>query len=152
MTKIIVLSDYSKHRPKKNFKNKTINDPICFYELNDGIKKLAYKYMDTIIRNIQDNFLHTHYQKITSLNKKKKNLFKDFYIPKYLNVNSPFSICHNIKLIRGHHLKAISENDWYNITDMIIRICTITYYDLCKEEVQPIDLAHQYRWTSIYFE
>ncbi|QZY56521.1 hypothetical protein [Crassaminicella profunda] len=144
MAKIIALSKYRKNKFHKSCKNLCIHGPIYFHDLNDGIKKLAYKYMDTIIQSIQDNLIESpNHQSVLEDSQRS-------YITQYLNVKDSFSIYHEVKLLRGYQLKDISENDWNNITDIIIRLSAIIYYNLWKEEVQPIHFVDQYTWTSIH--
>ncbi|MCT4621169.1 MAG: hypothetical protein N4A62_17495 [Marinisporobacter sp.] len=146
MAKIITLSNYKKNKFRKSYKNLSIGDPIDFHDLNDGIEKLTHKYMDTIIQSIESNLIKTPtYQgdlgSLQSLNPSP-----------YLNIKDPFSIHHQVKLLRGYQLKNISENDWTNITDIIVRLSAIIYYNLCKETVQPIHFVDQYIWTTIHTE
>jgi hypothetical protein len=71
------------------------------------------------------------------------------YIVQHINIKEPFAISHSIQFSRAATLKIISENDWNNISDLIIRISLSDYYKLTPTEVEPINLVSRYTWDSI---
>lgn len=149
MSKVIKLDKYRKDKSHQKYKNVVLRGPVWFYELNDGIKQLAFKDMELIIQNVQENAMDGYHQALKLQHLNEFNYSIDDYIVDTLNVNIPFAIVHGIQLSRGHQLRIISENDWNNITDIIMRICIITYYQLWNEGVEPLFFVNQYSWDSI---
>ncbi len=149
MCKVIELDKYRKDKSRHKYKNAIIHGPVWFYELNDGIKQLAFKDMELIIKNVQENVMAGYHQALKLQHLNELNYSVDDYITDTLNVNIPFLIVHGIQLARGYHLRVISENDWNNITDIIIRICIITHYQLWSEDAEPLFFVNQYSWDSI---
>ena len=152
MSKVIELDKYRKDKHRQKYKNVILRGPVWFYELNDGIKQLALKDMELIIHNVQENLMEGYQKALKLQHFNELNYSLDQYIVDSLNVNIPFSIVHGIQLSRGYHLRVISENDWNNITDIIIRICMITHYQLWSEDAEPLFFVDQYSWDSIQID
>ncbi|MBB6218980.1 hypothetical protein HNQ80_005158 [Anaerosolibacter carboniphilus] len=149
MCKVIELDKYKKNQTRKDWRNIPLYGPVWFYELNDGIKQLARKDAAIIVQNIKEHLSceYYHFLEANSLDSKQYTI--EQYIAQHINVNDPFSISHSIQFSRGANLKIISENDWNNISDMIIRISILDYYNLLPVEVEPVDLVSRYFWDSI---
>lgn len=152
MSKVIVLDKYRKSKHREACKNIILKGPVWFYELNDGIRQLALKDMDIILQSVQANLVEGYHQALQLHHLNESNYTIDDYIIDSINVNVPFSITHGIQLSRGYNLKIISENDWNNITDIIIRMCLIIHYNLWDKEVEPVFFVNQYTWDSIQID
>ncbi len=149
MCKVIDLDKYKKSKNRKDWRNVPLYGPVWFYELNDGIKQLARKDAPIIIQNIKEHLScdYYHFLQVNSLDNKQYTI--DQYITQHMNAHDPFAISHSIQFSRGANLKIISENDWNNISDMIIRISLLNYFKLLPTEAEPVDLAGRYFWDSI---
>lgn len=152
MSKIIELDKYRKNKLRKKRYYAPIQGPVWFYELNEGIKQLACKDAHIIIQNVKECLFREYHEFLQSNGFDKRKYSMDQYIIRHLNIKEPFSIAHGIEFSRGHHLKVISENDWNNISDIIIRISLMIHYHLCNREIEPIELVDQYIWDSIQID
>lgn len=149
LSKVIELSKHRKIKSSSRCNRSMTNEPPWFYELNEGIGKLVHKNLDHIVSNIHDN-INIPCKYILKDNTHGDNsYFMDSDITDHVNLIDPFSIHHKLQFNRGIQLSIISENDWLNITDIIIRMAMIIHYDLWDGPLEPFHFSHQYRWTSI---
>ena len=148
MCKIIELCKYRKSERQNNTNTKRINRPLWFYELNEGVRNLALKNQDIIIASVKENLLDNYYSKLNELHITQGEYSMDSFLSSALDLSNPFSVPHGVQFKRNTHLSMISENDWYNITDIIIRY-SINHFFHILDLPEPFDLVRDYSWTSI---
>jgi hypothetical protein len=147
--KVIELHKYKENKTRKNWRNVPLYGPVWFYELNDGIKQLARKDSTIIVRNIKEHLSCNYYDFLAANNLDAKQYTMEQYIIQHININEPFAISHSIQFSRGATLKIISENDWNNISDLIVRVSLSDYYKLTPTEIEPVNLVGRYTWDSV---
>lgn len=148
VAKIIELCKYRKSRLLIKEAKTSVKHPIWFYELNDGINNLASKNQDIIISNVKEQFLNSYYIKLNKINLTKNEYSVDSFLIDTLDLLTPFSIPHGVQFARNHYLDMISDHDWCNLTDIIIRICVNNTYKI-MDLIQPFDFAKEYSWNSL---
>ncbi len=152
MAKVISLNEYITHKKKKQNSKKSLTHPIWFHEISSGIKSLALRDKDLIFDNIKYNYYdeYLYYININHVDMDKYT-FED-YLKDNIDLDEPFEIVHGIEFSKGYDLNKLSENDWQNIADIIVRISmsTILFEEDCI--IQPDELADDYDWDSIGFD
>lgn len=154
MAKVISLDDYISHKQKKkkSYYSKATTYPIWFHEISDGIKSLALRDKELIYDNIKYNY-YDEYLYYTNIN---HILMDDYTFEDYLrdniNLKESFDIVHGVEFSKGYDLNRLSENDWENIADIVVRISLTTILFNDNALVSPSVLASEYEWDSIGFD
>jgi len=147
VAKIIELSEYKKNKHNKPTSNPK-NNLVLFYQLNEGIHNLALKNQDIIVTNAKEYLLDSYYNKLNKLILKECEYSFDTFLIEHLDLTLPFTIKHSVQFSRNHYLSMISDHDWSNIVDIIVRTSLISYYHL-SNDMEPYEMAIDYTWTSV---
>ena len=147
MAKIIELSEYRKNKNKKQ-PTSSKNNPVLFYELNEGVKNLALKNQATIVTNVKEYMIDNYHSKLNKLMMKDFEYSFDTFLIENLELTLPFAVNHGVQFSRNHYLSMISDHDWTNLIDIIVRISLNSYYHLLSD-VDPYEMAIDYTWTSV---
>ncbi|QUH21135.1 hypothetical protein [Alkaliphilus sp. B6464] len=152
MSKVISLNEYITQKKKKKYSDQSITHPIWFHEINDGIKALALRDKDLIYNNIKYNY-YDEYLYFVNINHiaMDEYTFED-YLRDNINLEQPFDVVHGVEFSKGYDLNRLSENDWENIADIIVRISITIILFGEDSSIEPNKLADEYDWDSIGFD
>ena len=152
MSKVISLNEYIVQKKKKSYTSQSLNHPIWFHEIKDGIKALALRDKKVIYNNIKYNY-YDEYLYFVNINHMALEEYPfENYLKDNINLDEPFDIVHGVKFSKGYDLNRLSENDWDNIADIIVRISITS--TLFGEDflIEPNKLAGEYDWDSVGFD
>lgn len=152
MAKVISLDEYITKKKRRNHLSRHTTHPIWFHEINDGIKALALRDKDLIYNNIKYNY-YDEYLYFTNINHitMDEYSFED-YLRDNIDLEEAFDIVHGVEFSKGYDLNRLSENDWENIADIIVRISLTTILFDGDNLTEPNRLASEYDWDSIGFD
>lgn len=149
MTKVISLSSYcSKKKPNKLSPYGSL---VWFKELSEGIQALATQDRELIFKNIKYNYFNEYVHYVNTQALDSNYSFID-YLKGFVNVNEPFKVYHGVDFHGEQSRSRLSQNDWRNIADIIVRISLISTLDSSSRKVDPAFLAAQYSWEQVQMD
>lgn len=152
MAKVISLNEYITQKKKKQNSKKSLNHPIWFHEISNGIKSLAIRDKELIFNNIKYNYYDEYLYCININHIDMDNHTFEDYLMNNIDLEEPFQIVHGIEFSKGYDLNKLSENDWENIADIIVRISMSIILFEENWTLDPEDLSDDYDWDSIGFD
>ncbi|KAB3530723.1 hypothetical protein [Alkaliphilus serpentinus] len=150
MTKILSMAEHLEKK-KDRERKKAYWHSLWFAHINNGIKDLAYKDKNRILKSIDRNYFTDYIKAMGTYNSQGDASIKN-YILDSLNISKPFSIDHAVEFTSDHLDCCISDSDCENIADIIVRVSLCYTLDLFSEDMEPINLARQYKWEHILIE
>ncbi|ABW18765.1 hypothetical protein [Alkaliphilus oremlandii] len=152
MAKVISLNEYIVQKKKRSYSSRSLTHPIWFHEISDGIKSLALRDKDVIYNNIKYNYYDEYLYFVNRNHMALEDYTFEDYLKDTINLNEPFDIVHGVEFSKGYDLNRLSENDWENIADIIVRISITTILFQENFVLEPNQLADEYDWDSIGFD
>lgn len=140
------------YKKKRNYSSKSLNYPIWFHEISNGIKALALRDKNLIYNNIKYNYYDEYLYCVNVNNLTTDDYTFEDYLRDNLNLDQPFDIVHGVEFSKGYDLNRLSENDWENIADIIVRISISLILFGEDSSMEPNILANEYDWDSIGFD
>jgi len=152
LAKVISLNEYITQKKKKNYSAQSLTHPIWFHEISNGIKALALRDKNLIYSNIKYNYYDEYLYFVNIKHMTMDDYTFDDYLRDNLDLEEPFDVVHGVEFSRGYDLNRLSENDWENIADIIVRISITTILYDEDSSIEPSKLADEYDWDSIGFD
>ncbi len=152
MTKVISINDYLNKKNDKISSPLQQTNPIWFSEICEGIKTIAFKDQELIYKNVKYNY-YSQYINYVQLNGLIDNSYSFLnYINDHINLKSPFKIFHGVDFSGEYSINRLSDNDWINIADMIVRISLSYYLKKNSHDIKLHQLAQQYEWDYVIMD
>ncbi|GAB6084801.1 hypothetical protein [Alkaliphilus crotonatoxidans] len=147
MAKVISLNQYIQQRQQKNSFQPSPR-PIWFSDISQAISTIAFKDQELIYRNIRYHYYNLFLAHVNQGGIQDNSYCFQHYLKEHLNLNEPFQITHGVDF-SGARINRLSQNDWENIADMIVRISLSHYLNDLTINSDIEKLAHQYSWDQV---
>ncbi|WP_026476268.1 hypothetical protein [Alkaliphilus transvaalensis] len=152
MAKLISFHDYIHKKNNKKRPPLTRSNPIGFSDIKNGILSIAIKDQELIYKNIKYNYYHQYVEYIQLSGMIDSQYSFINYIEDHLNLEEPFEILHGVDFSGEKSLNRLSDDDWENIADMIVRISLCFTLEDEVGEIDLLPLAEQYEWDYVLLD